>query len=401
MVKEVQDVLDCRNWDDEFPVCIDATLGTAGHTMAFLRANPALHVVAFDRDAHSQQLARERLREAGLESRVTIVHCDFRFADYVIREIGAQDRNTLLNLDNQVLEVSIFPDLSAKVLFGEELRQRLITGQPWPVRGALLDAGMSLYQVSLAERGLSFNQDGPLDMRYNKDQEISAYELVNQLPEEELSELFFRYTDERWARRIATRIAEHRRSNPVRSTSELAGIITAAIPAPVRRQSRVHPATKSFAALRMAVNDEYWALEEGAWALGQALAIDARLAVLTYSSTEDRTIKRTFRRLADRMPEVSMPRKSPRAKRRLKHDSLLHALTAVRTSLTTNLATDILPTDHSTALTPAVLQEAGWEQNWMMKIITNKPLVPSDEEISNNPLSRSAKLRAIEKIALP
>src|SRR5690606_32197903 len=123
-----------------------------------------------------------------------------------------------LNLDNQVLEVSIFPGLSAKVLLGEELRQRLIAGQSWPVRGALLDAGMSLYQVSLAERGLSFNQDGPIDMRYNKDQEISAYELVNQLPEEELSELFFRYTDERWARRIATRIAEHRRSNPIHST---------------------------------------------------------------------------------------------------------------------------------------------------------------------------------------
>jgi len=401
MVEEVQNVLDCRNWDDEFPVCIDATLGTAGHTMALLGANPALQIVAFDRDSTSQQLAWKRLRVAGLESRVTIVHCDYRFADYVIREIGAQDRNALLNLDNQVLEVSIFPGLSAKVLLGEELRQRLIAGADWPVRGALLDAGMSLYQVSLAERGLSFNQDGPLDMRYNKDQEISAYELVNQLQEEELSELFFRYTDERWARRIATRIAEHRRSNPIRSTSELAGIITAAIPAPVRRQSRVHPATKSFAALRMAVNDEYWALEEGAWALGQALAIDARLAILTYSSTEDRTIKRTFRRLADRMPEVSMPRKSSHAKRRLRRDSLLHALTAVRTSLTTNLATDILPTDHSTALTPGVLQETGWGENWMMKIITNKPLVPSDEEISKNPLSRSAKLRAIEKIALP
>lgn len=400
MAEEVQNVLDCRNWDDECPVCIDATLGTAGHTMALLRALPALQIVAFDRDAASQQLALNRLREAGLETRVTIVHCDFRFADFVIREIGALDRNALLNLDNKVLEVSIFPGLTATIRFGEELLGHLIAGHPWPVRGALLDAGMSLYQVSLAERGLSFNQDGPLDMRYNADQEISAYELVNQLQEDELSELFFRYTDERWARRIAANIARHRRSNPIRTTSELADIVAAAIPAPAKRQSRVHPATKSFAALRMAVNDEYWALEEGAWALGQALAIEARLAVLTYSSTEDRTVKRTFRRLADRMPEVAAPKPS-RMSRRLKRDSLLHALTAVRTSLTTNLATDILPTDHSTMLSPDILQGAGWGQNWMMKIITNKPLIPAEAEIAANPLSRSAKLRAVEKIALP
>jgi 16S rRNA C1402 N4-methylase RsmH len=87
--------------------------------------------------------------------------------------------------------------------------------------------------------------------------------------------------------------------------------------------------------------------------------------------------------------------------RRLKRDSLLHALTAARTSLTTNLATDILPTDHSTALSPEILNDAGWGQNWMMKIITQKPLIPADAEIAENPLSRSTKLRAIEKIALP
>src|SRR5690606_31779194 len=161
MAEEVQDVLGYRNWDDEFPVCIDATLGTAGHTLAMLQASPQLQVIAFDRDASSQQLAVKRLREAGFASRVTIVHCDFRFADFVIREIGAQSCTELLNLDNKVLEVSIFPGLSAKVLLGEQLLQRLIAGADWPVRGALLDAGMSLYQVSLAERGLSFNQDGP------------------------------------------------------------------------------------------------------------------------------------------------------------------------------------------------------------------------------------------------
>jgi 16S rRNA C1402 N4-methylase RsmH len=220
------------------------------------------------------------------------------------------------------------------------------------------------------------------------------------LEEEELSDLLFRYTDERWARRIAANITRQRRSNPINTTSELADIIAAVIPASAKRKSRVHPATKSFAAIRMAVNDEYWALEEGAWALAQALATNARLAILTYSSTEDRTVKRTFRRLADRMPEVDTP-KASRMPRRLKRDSLLHALTAARTSLTTNLATDILPTDHSTALSPEILQEAGWGQNWMMKIITQRPLVPAEAEIENNPLSRSAKLRAIEKIALP
>ncbi|MEO6907476.1 MAG: 16S rRNA (cytosine(1402)-N(4))-methyltransferase, partial [Abditibacteriaceae bacterium] len=113
MAEEVQDVLGYRNWDDECPVCIDATLGTAGHTLAMLQASPTLHVIAFDRDASSQQLAVNRLRESGFESRVTIVHCDFRFADYVIRAIGTQNRDALLNLDNKVLEVSILPGLSA------------------------------------------------------------------------------------------------------------------------------------------------------------------------------------------------------------------------------------------------------------------------------------------------
>lgn len=400
MVEEVQNVLDCRNWDDECPVCIDATLGTAGHTLSLLQAVPRLQVVAFDRDAQSSQVALERIREAGFLPRVTVVHCDFRFADFVLNEIADLEPDVLLDLDNQVLEVSIFPDYAVKVRLGRELRQRLIDQQPWPVRGALIDAGMSMYQISLASSGLSFQQDGPLDMRYHKDQEISAYELVNQLSEEELTELFFRYTDERWARRIAANIARNRRSNPINNTLELADIIAAAIPAPAKRKSRVHPATKSFAAFRMAINDEYWALEEGAWALAQVLATDARLAVLTYSSTEDRTVKRTFRRLADRMPEVVQSKKASRMSRRLRQDSLLHAITAVRTSLTSNLTTDILPTDHSTMLTPAILQEAGWGQTWKMKIITSKPLIPADAEIDNNPLSRSAKLRAIEKNAL-
>jgi 16S rRNA (cytosine1402-N4)-methyltransferase len=132
------------------------------------------------------------------------------------------------------------------------------------IDGALVDAGMSLWQVTNPERGISFRGDAPLDMRYDREQEYSAYDLVNRLSPSDLEDLIFKFADERWARRIATIIVEQRRRNPIRTTGELVSLIEAAIPVGVRRQSRVHPATQTFAALRLAVNSEFQALDLGA-----------------------------------------------------------------------------------------------------------------------------------------
>jgi len=353
-------------------VFVDGTLGTAGHTLAMLRAHPTCRVVAFDRDAESMEFARRRLAAENVAERVTMVQGDFRHAASLLqpyfenRKVGADGR-PITRID-----------------------------------GALIDAGMSLYQVTWPERGLSFRGDAPLDMRYDRTQEISAFDLVNRLSTSDLEDLLFKFTDERWARRIAANITAQRHSSPIRTTGELVSLIEAAIPIGVRRQSRVHPATKTFAALRLAVNDELWALDQGARALSSVLATTARLVILTYSSNEDRTVKRTFRRLAGRTEDGNISRSHRKRKPGRPSPGSWDSRTA-RSSLTFSLA---LPTD-SDEPTGGVQPEGegasvlsgtpGFGTTWGMKIVTSKPVVPTDEEIANNPLARSCKLRAIEK----
>lgn len=376
MVDEVLAYLRCRNLADESDpdynpdaVFIDGTLGTGGHTRAMLLAHPTCRVVAFDRDAESQEIARERLAAENLDGRVTMVQGDFRFAPELLRPY----------FDNQKV--------------GSDGRP--ITA----IHGALVDAGMSLLQVTWAERGLSFNREGPLDMRYNRNQGVSAADLVNRLSESELEDLLFRLADERWARRIAAKIVAYRQHTPIRTTAELARLVEEAIPAGVRHQARVHPATKTFAALRLAVNDEFWALDLGSWALASVLAPSARLVLLTYSSNEDRTLKRTFRRLAGRdqgendvssFPS-SLTKKRASVPKRTPNSSTSHP------SLTFQEISIELPYDHPK---PVPEHAAGWGKTWTMKIVTPKPVEPTAEEISANPLARSCKLRAVEKVEL-
>ena len=377
MVNEVLESLRCRSLAAKDSVeegieakpdavFLDGTLGTAGHTLAMLQAHPTCRVVAFDRDVDSMEFARQRLEAAGVAQRVTLVQGDFRDAPRLLQPF----------FENQKVGAD---------------------GRPIThIEGALVDAGMSLYQVTSPERGLSFRADAPLDMRYDRTQGVSAFDLVNRLSTSDLEDLLFKFADERWARRIAATIADHRRSHVIRTTSELASLVEAAIPAGVRRQSRVHPATKTFAALRLAVNDEFWALDQGAWALSAVLATAARLVILTYSSNEDRTVKRTFRRLAGRPVDSDVSR--PRRKR--KPDALSHRRRdsgTARPSLTFSLS---LPTDEEDAAIEAASVPAftaGFGTTWGMKIVTPKPLVPTPQEITANPLARSCKLRAIEK----
>jgi len=390
MVEEVLAFLRCHSLADKSShlykpdaVFVDGTLGTGGHTLAILKAHPTCRVVAFDRDGESQEIALERLKAEGVAERVTMVQGDFRNA------------RTLLQPYFDNLKVGT--------------DQRPIQS----VDGALVDAGMSLLQVTWPERGLSFRDDGPLDMRFNRTSGPSAADLVNRLSPTELEDLFFHLTDERWARRIATFIAEHRRTQPIRTTSELARIVEQAIPASVRRSSRVHPATKTFAALRIAVNDEFWALDDGALTLSSLLQPSARLVFLTYSSNEDRTLKRTFRRLARLVDEEPSGFQTSRAKPRRSADfSSRQSADAARSSfaqlfpLRDNFNRNPLELPFNREVlgqkteNPVHEGSYGLGETWKMSIVTRKPVEPSEAEIARNPLARSCKLRAAEKVLL-
>lgn len=201
-----------------------------------------------------------------------------------------------------------------------------------PVNGVLLDLGVSSYQLKEGERGFSFNQDYPLDMRLDREQNISAEYLVNHLSYEELAKIIFEYGEERFSRRIAKAIIFERSKHPLKTTGELAEIVRKTLAG----RGRIHPATRTFQALRIAVNDELKALEEGLAGALEILAVRGRLVVLSYHSLEDRIVKNIFRNKA---------------------------------------------------------KEGGFA------LITKKPLVPSYKETRENPSSRSAKMRVIERIA--
>jgi len=362
---------------------VDGTLGSGGHTLAILKAHPTCRVVAFDRDGESQKIALGRLQQEGLAERVTMVQGDFRNARTLLQPFF---ENLKVGTDKRPIN---------------------------SVDGALVDAGMSLMQVTWPERGLSFREDGPLDMRYNRTSGPTAADLVNRLSPTELEDLFFHLTDERWARRIATFIAEHRRTTSIRTTSELARIVENAIPASVRRSSRVHPATKTFAALRIAVNDEFWALDDGALTLSSVLQPSARLVILTYSSNEDRTLKRTFRRLSGREEEGSDGFNLSRTKPRRSADfSSRQNGTAARSSfaqlfpLRENFNRNPLELPFKQEVSgqklenPVHVGSYGLGIEWKMTTLTRKPVEPSEAEIARNPLARSCKLRAAEKMLL-
>ncbi len=391
MVAEVLAFLRCQQLaDKDSPlyqpdaVFLDGTLGSGGHTLALLKAHPTCRVVAFDRDGESQKIALERLQSEGVAERVTAVQGDFRQAPSLLEPF----------FENQKV--------------GSDGRP--IKG----IDGALVDAGMSLMQVFWPERGLSFREDGPLDMRYNRTSGPTAADLVNRLSQTELEDMFFQLTDERWARRIALFIAEQRRSQPIRTTLELARIVEKAIPASVRRSSRVHPATKTFAALRIVVNDEFWALDDGAQSLSSVLSPSARLVVLTYSSNEDRTLKRTFRRLAGREEEESdgfflhatKPRRSAGFSRPRQDEQAARSSLAQLFPHRDNFTRNPLELPFKTELSaqklenPVHIGSDGLGVTWKMTTLTRKPVEPTEAEIAANPLARSCKLRAAEKVSL-
>lgn len=285
-------------------VYVDATLGGGGHAEAILeRIGPGGLLIGIDRDdaaiaASSRRLAR------------------FGEAVMLVRENFAA------------------------------IKEFIVVQGLTQVDGVLFDLGASSLQFADAERGFSFLETGPLDMRMDRRQPQTAADLVNRLPERELAEMIWRYGEERWSRRIAHAIVQAR---PLRTTAELAEIVRGAIP---RRSwpRRIHSATRTFQALRIAVNDELSNLERATPDAAEVLREAGRLCTITFHSLEDRTIKRTFLRLS-----------------------------------------------RGCACPPGSSACTCGEKRWL-RVLTKKPITASPEEVARNPRARSAKLRVAERI---
>jgi 16S rRNA (cytosine1402-N4)-methyltransferase len=227
---------------------VDGTLGLAGHACEILRRSaPDGRLVAFDRDAETMERARETLAPFG--ERVRLVHADWRDLP---RVLGAER-----------------PD------------------------GILLDLGVSSVQLDTAERGFSFQQDGPLDMRMDRSQGASAADVVNRTPETELADLIYRYGEERASRRIARAIVRTRERRHFQTTGELAAVVRSA--AGRARRPGLDPATLTFQALRIHVNGELEHLGDALLSLADTLAPGGRMAVIAFHSLEDREVKQSFR----------------------------------------------------------------------------------------------------------
>ncbi|MGQ9693265.1 MAG: 16S rRNA (cytosine(1402)-N(4))-methyltransferase RsmH [Thermodesulfobacteriota bacterium] len=274
---------------------VDGTVGSGGHALLILeRTAPEGRLIGLDWDTQAIRRARQNLAFFG--KRVTLINKNFK-------EIGEVLKNLAIN----------------------------------KVNGILLDLGISKEQIEDGERGFSFQREGPLDMRLSEEITITARDLINNLSAAELRDIFRTYGEEKWAGRIAKAIVRQRQSAPINSTRELVNIIKKAIPC---YPSRLHPATRTFQALRIAVNKELENLEIFLNQAPELLLPQGRMVIISYHSLEDRLVKNSFRELVRGNKQES---------------SAFH-------------------------------------------LLTPKPVTPTREEITTNPRARSAKLRAIEKI---
>lgn len=286
---------------------VDCTLGMGGHSEALLDASPHAVVIGMDRDAESLDLARKRLERFG--DRFTAVHSDYRRIAEVLRELA--------------------PDRGAT--------------------GVLADLGVSSHQLNEAERGFAFSKEAPLDMRMDRSTGDSAADLVAQLDETELAHIIYIYGEEPRSRRIARAICRERDREPIATTTRLAEIVARASGIP-RHKQRIHPATRTFQALRIAVNTELDKLDDFLREAVEALVPGGRLAVIAFHSLEDRIVKQTFKALSG-------------------HCSC-----------------------------PPGLPVCGCGAVQRVHLLTRRPVVPTEHEISVNPRARSAKLRVAERI---
>ena len=293
-------------------VYVDGTLGGAGHSRCIAEKLQNGRLIGIDQDENAIKAATAVLQDydscGSHDSNVTIVHNNFKNVNDVLQELGVD-----------------------------------------AIDGALLDLGVSSAQLDQKERGFSYLSDFDIDMRMNPDAAFSAYNIVNEYSERELTDIIYKYGEERWAKRIAQFIAAAREKEPVRTTGQLVKIIEAAIPAAARAEGG-HPAKRTFQALRIETNNELGILDSSLRAFADKLKSGGRLAVITFHSLEDRIVKETF---ADLASGCNCPKSLP-------------------------------------------VCVCGNQPK--VKLITKKPITASEEELNSNSRAKSAKLRVIEKL---
>ena len=299
----LQPCLDGLNIDPA-GIYLDGTAGGAGHSREIAKRLTTGRLISLDQDPDAVAVATERLK--GLPAQV--VQVNFREAARVLAELGIP-----------------------------------------AVNGALLDLGVSSHQLDDAARGFSYHADAPLDMRMDRQQKLTAYDVVNTWSREDIRHILFEYGEERYAPLIAAAIEREREKKPIETTLELVDIIRGAMPSKALREKQ-HPAKRSFQAIRIAVNDELGAVREAMEKAIECLNPGGRLAVITFHSLEDRIVKAAFQKAAQ---GCTCPKDFPVC---------------------------VCGNKPKVRLTP------------------RKPILPSEEEIEENPRARSAKLRVCEKI---
>jgi len=294
---------------------VDGTLGGGGHAGAILeRSNPGGRVLGIDSDVQSLERVKRRFAEAVQNGRLVLVHGNFAELARIVDEAGFVSS----------------------------------------VDGVLLDLGFSSYQMDDPGRGLSFSADGPLDMRLDQSQELTATDLINTASEQELADIFWRYGDETRSRQVAWRIVRERARNPITRTSQLARLASAGVP---YKPGMIHPATRVFQALRIAVNSELEHLEA---ALPQIVEVLRREKIGDIGGDRGRMVIISFHSLEDRLVKGFMRREA------------------------------------MDCICPPGIPVCVCNHKASLRILTPKPVTPTKQEVLENPRARSAKLRAAE-----
>ena len=288
-------------------IYVDGTMGGGGHSLGIAKRLTTGRLICIDQDPNAHEAAGKRLAE--YKDRITFVRDNFG--------------NIKSILDSLEIE---------------------------KIDGMLLDIGVSSHQLDEAERGFSYQQDAPLDMRMNPDRPFSAYDVVNGYDEDELDRGIFTYGEERWARRIAQFIVKEREAKPIETTGELVDIIKKAVPKGARKDGP-HPAKRTFQAIRIEVNGELEVLQRAIDDVAARLAVGGRLCIITFHSLEDRIVKEAFRK------------------------------------------------QENPCICPPQFPVCVCGKKPLGRVITRKPILPSKEELEENPRSRSAKLRVLEGVS--
>ncbi len=288
-------------------VIVDCTAGYGGHSEALTRGlSPKGTLIGIDRDEHALAHCKKEFEDASFQT--VWIHGGFEDFDHAMKEADVEAADSIL-----------------------------------------FDCGFSSPQVDVGERGFSFMREGPLDMRMDQQQSLTAYEIINAWEADEMAKIFNRYGDEKFSRKIAKEIIKRRQLGEIETTQELADIVIQAIPQAYKKLEHIHPATRVFQALRIVVNDELNALRNGLYHALHHLKSGGKVAVLSYHSLEHRIVKEQFHQYCGK---VNLPRWAGEV--------------------------------------PDELKPKG-------RIVTRKPIKPCAAEINDNPRSRSAQLRVLQR----